>query len=424
MKRTLPHDSRRIIHEFLTLPQVDRILPGIATAPYACICAPRMTVGTAASPFGDRFAVIGDAVGSRLNKDGLYSAQVTASGLAHAVLHEGIDRQALAREYGKTVRWLVDDNRSGRIVFAVSRAAFAVPVISRIMYQAFATEYKVRDERSRPLSGLLWKIASGTADYREVLREMLSWGVLRSILAGAVITLRNVAVELFLGMKWGEYGRYPAVVPKEKRQALKEKLASSLEMELDPSPDFEKMYEIKIRGSEIEIMEQLAKYGQPGARFVKLRFFRMRQIHGTPNEVGSVIRYRVPFLRLGAELKLTKKVRLETLLYQADERLVDHGKTHLQHGADQGRKSQALHLRGVRLQEREESRGPDDVEGRQIPIPRVRARRGVEPCSVHNEGRCRAGAPSRAESRPCAAKCPRLRFYSKTRDAVTRSRCT
>jgi hypothetical protein len=52
----------------------------------------------------------------------------------------------------------------------------------------------------------------------------------------------------------------------------------------------------------------------------------MRQIYGTPNEVGSVIRYRVPLLKLAAELKLTRKVRSETLLYQADDRLVDHGK--------------------------------------------------------------------------------------------------
>ncbi len=322
----LPQDSRRIIHEFLTLPQVERILPGVAAAPYACICAPRMTVGTAASPFGDRFAVIGDAVGSRLNKDGLYSAHVTASRLAHTVLHEGIDRQALARGYGKTVRWLVDDNRFGRIVFAMSRAAFAIPVMSRIMYQAFAIEYKVRDERSRPLSGMLWKIASGTADYEEVLREMFSWRVLRSIVVGAAVTLRNVAVESILGMKWGKFGRYPAVVAMEKREALKETLASSLEMELDPSPDFERMYSIKIRGSEAEIMQELAMYGQPDARFVKVRFVDMRQIHGTPNEVGSVIRYRVPLLKLAAELKLTRKVRSETLFYQADPRLVDHGK--------------------------------------------------------------------------------------------------
>src|SRR5208282_4301359 len=135
---------------------------------------------------------------------------------------------------------------------------------------------------------MLWKIASGTADYGEVLREMFSWRVLRSILVGAAVTLRNVAVESLLGMKWGKFGRYPAVVAMEKREALKETLASSLEMELDPSPDFERMYSIKIRGSEAEIMEQLAKYGQPDSRFVKLRFVHMRQIHGTPNEVGSV----------------------------------------------------------------------------------------------------------------------------------------
>jgi hypothetical protein len=63
-------------------------------------------------------------------------------------------------------------------------------------------------------------------------------------------------------------------------------------MELGKSPDFERMYAIKIRGSEEEIMEELAKFGQPNARFLKLRFVDMRQIQGTPNQVGSVIRYR------------------------------------------------------------------------------------------------------------------------------------
>jgi hypothetical protein len=86
------------------------------------------------------------------------------------------------------------------------------------------------------------------------------------------------------------------------------------------------MYWIKIRGSEGEIMEELAKFAQPNARFLKLRIVHMRQIQGTPNQVGSVIRYRVPFVPLRAELRLTNRVRFETLLYQADERLVDHGK--------------------------------------------------------------------------------------------------
>jgi len=320
----LPRDTQQIVRDFLTLPQIDRILPGIAAAPLACACAPRTTVTTAKSPFGDRFAIIGDAVGSRLNKDGLYSAHATASRLAETVLHEGVDKQALAKGYGKTVKWLVADNRFGRIVFAASRVAFTMPVMSRIMYQAFATEYKVRDERSRPLSVVLWKIASGTADYREVLREMCGYNVLRSILSGVVVTLRNVAFELLFGLKGGEYGRYPTVVLKEKREVLKEQLASGLGMELGKSPDFERMYAIKIRGSEEEIMEEMAKFGQPHAKFVSPRFLNIRQIQGVPNQVGSVIRYRIPFVRLGAELRLTKRVGFETLLYQVDERLVDH----------------------------------------------------------------------------------------------------
>lgn len=38
------------------------------------------------------------------------------------------------------------------------------------------------------------------------------------------------------------------------------------------------------------------------------------------------IRYRIPLVGLDAELRLTKRVGFETLLYQLEERLADHGK--------------------------------------------------------------------------------------------------
>lgn len=322
----LPREGRRIARDFLTLPQIDRIFPGIAEAPVTCACVPRMTVTTARSPFADRYTFIGDAVGSRLNKDGLYSAYTTATQLAETVLVNGVDRQALVRGYGKTVNWLAADNRSGRMVFGLSRVAFTRPLVSRIVYQAFATECKVREQRSRPLSKVLWKIASGTADYREVLHDMCGYGVLRSILLGAAVTLRNLAFEGLFGLKWGEYGRYPTVVLREKREVLKAQLASSLGQELGGSSDFERMYTIKIRGSEQEIMEELAEFGRPAARFVNLRFVNVRQIRGVPNQVGSVIRYRMPLFGLSSEMQLTKRIGFETLLYQVDERLVDSGK--------------------------------------------------------------------------------------------------
>jgi flavin-dependent dehydrogenase len=148
---SLPEDSQQLVHDFLTLPQIERILPGLAAAPIACACAPRMTVTTARSPFGDRFAIIGDAVGSRLNKDGLFSAHVTASRLAQTVLHDGIDKQALAKGYGKAIEWLAADNRFGRMVFGASRVAFTQPVLSRITYQAYATRPLFGSDR-RPSS--------------------------------------------------------------------------------------------------------------------------------------------------------------------------------------------------------------------------------------------------------------------------------
>ena len=316
-------DRQRVMQEFLELPQIRRILPGIATTPVACACAPRMTVTTAKSPYGDRFAVIGDAVGARLNKDGLFSAHLTALRLAETILHEGVDRRALAYGYGQAVRWLAADNRYGRIVFSLSRVAFNRPLLGRITYQAFANEYKVRDEASRPLTAVLWKIASGTADYREVLGEMLSLRVLGSVLVGAVITLRNVALELLFGLEWGDYGRYPTVVLKEKREGVKDQLAASLGEQLPAAPDYERMYVIKIRGSAEETMDELAHFGLPGSRFLNLRFVEVRQIRGVPNEAGSVICYRLGGVR--AELQLAQRIGNETLLYRLDERFADGG---------------------------------------------------------------------------------------------------
>jgi hypothetical protein len=97
-------------------------------------------------------------------------------------------------------------------------------------------------------------------------------------------------------------------------------------MELGAAPGFERMYVIKIRGTGQEIMDELARFGDPDARFLDLRFVEVRRIHGESNEVGSVIRYWVPLAGFGAELSLIKRVGLETLLYQLDGRLADHGK--------------------------------------------------------------------------------------------------
>jgi hypothetical protein len=173
---------------------------------------------------------------------------------------------------------------------------------------------------------VLWKIASGTADYRSVLLEMCSGTVLRSLLVGAAVTIRNVLVERLSGLKWGTYGRYPTVVLKERRQALKQRLVSSLGMKIGDSPEFERMYVIKIRGSREQIMNELAQFGDPNVKFLRLRFMTVRRIRGEPNQVGTVIQYRLwPGVAV-AELRLAQAIGCETLLYEFDERLANNGR--------------------------------------------------------------------------------------------------
>jgi len=221
-RAALPKEALKTIKKIVRLPQLERILPDISNYPVACVCSPRMTVSVAKNPYAEKLALIGDAVGSRLYKDGLYSAYLTASQLAHILMEKGINKKILTKEYGKTVRWLSNDNRFGKIVFRLIRLTFSTPFLSRILYQTFATELKIKDKNKRPLGQVLWKIASGHADYREILGDMFNVRALFSVLVGGLlVTVRNIFTEFLFGLKWGEYGRYPTVVLKEKRDYIK-----------------------------------------------------------------------------------------------------------------------------------------------------------------------------------------------------------
>ena len=323
----LPDDTMRIIREVLALPHIRGIIPNLDPVPLACSCAPRMAVRPARHPYADRLAMTGDAAGSRLNKDGLYSAYRTAKQLADAVLHYGVDEHNLEASYGPVIKWLARDNRYGELAFGVSRLTFCTPVVSRIIYQAFATELKVRDKDRRPLGAVLWKMASGTSDYREVLKGLFSPSVLRSFLIGGVlVTLRNTLTEMLFGVKWGEYGRYPTVIMKEKRGDVKRAIEDGLGIKMDESPDFERMYEIKIRALPGRVFDELGKFGDERRNYLKLRSLEIKRLSGLPNEMGSLIEYRLKYINMTLRMRLANLVPDRVLLYAVDEKLADRGK--------------------------------------------------------------------------------------------------
>ncbi|MFZ7112461.1 MAG: NAD(P)/FAD-dependent oxidoreductase [Desulfatiglandales bacterium] len=322
-----PEETFKVIRQIVGLPQLERILPDIASCPVACARSPMMTVGVARNPYGDGLCLIGDVVGSRLHKDGLYAPYLTGSRLAHIVLHHGSDKKTLSKLFGKEVKWLSWDNRFGRLVIRVMQLGFSNPLMSRILYQTFATELKIRDKSKRPLGDVLWKIACGDSDYREILMDMFNCRILRSFMIGGVlVTVRNILTELFFGLRWGEYGRYPTVIPKEKRKNLKTSIFFSLGTALDASPEFERMYAIKIKASKRAIFEELGKFGDERRRYLNLRFVEIVRTSGLPNQLDSTIRYKASVLPIALDMHLKRVVPEEVLFYEVSEKFADRGK--------------------------------------------------------------------------------------------------
>ncbi len=325
---SFPKDTGKLVDTFLSLPHIRAILPRMTlqNTPVVCTCTPFMAVKPAKEPFADRVAVIGDAFGARLYRDGLYSAFVTAQSLAETLIHKGTDRKSLSEGYGPAVAWLEKDNRYGRRVFGTIRLALRYPLLSRIFYQSFATEMKFKESQRWPLGNVLRKTGTGSTDYAEVFRELFSVPVFRSVLTGAYKTFRNILTETAFGISWEGYGRYPTVIMKEKRDYFKKSIAAPLGIKLDAAPEMERMYAIKIRASSQTIFEELCKFGDADGKFLKIRFVDVRRVSGSPGQEGAVIQYRLRLFPVSMKLRVVSGIPGRTLLYDVEELFAQRGK--------------------------------------------------------------------------------------------------
>ena len=316
--RAGPSEYLQIARDYMALPHIARLLPRGAELGSVCACAPNMVVGAARHPFGDRVALVGDMAVSRLYKDGLYSAYVTSSALAECILTEGIDRASLERHYHPAVTGFAVDNRSGRKVFLLSRIVFSHPVLSRIVYQALATERKTKPARKRRLTGVLWDIASGDSTYRAILGSMLHPASIASIATGGLlVTARNYGTERMFGLRWGEFGRHPTAVAVEQVDAKRREILAVMGVpEPERRPQVEKMYSIRIRADAAAIERQLGKFGDSDRQYFTPRFIEVRRTAGEPNHVGSTIHYGVTPSWLSFSVVLERVVQGRYLLYR------------------------------------------------------------------------------------------------------------
>lgn len=321
-------DMRRIAHEFLSLDQVQTILPHLAERSMEP-ARPKLTrkpVRPARMPYGDRIAWIGDALGPPHGRDGLEAALIAANALAETLVEKGLDRPSLSKGYGRAVRWLASEHAYGRLLYGLLRPALRNPLSARVLYQAFATEMKCNTMDRWPLGRLLWGLASGTVHGREACFAGLRPPVLRSLLTGVRKSARNFLTERFFGIRWRSRGRYPTVILKEKRDDFKKAIETSMGIRLDPSPDMERMYAVKIRATAHAVFSALGTFGDVDGKMLRLRFVEVRRISGAPNQVGSRVRYRLRHLPATMDLRLVRAIPDQALLYDVQEVFANRGR--------------------------------------------------------------------------------------------------
>jgi len=316
-----------VIRDFLGLPQIRRVLPAKMDMCVRCICNPWLVVGTAAMPCGNRTAAVGDMATSRQYKDGIVAAHNMAASIADTVVNRGVDSESLAAGYGRTVAAIQRDNRFAVVIFALYRWFFVNPFLSRVIYQAFTTEKKLKTEGQRKFKNIFWAISSGDQSYEDIAWSMIRPATLWLILRGGVyITLRNLLAELFFGIRWRGIPRVTTAVSRDDLQYRRGKLLPAHTWSRSGKlPEFECIYSIRLQASPATVLSLLAQFGENSRPYLNPRWVAIRRQRGTPLQPGCVIQYRVFGGLISFTIEQQPASREGLVVYRVDGGFADGG---------------------------------------------------------------------------------------------------
>ncbi|MBF0614071.1 MAG: hypothetical protein G8237_09815 [Magnetococcales bacterium] len=138
----------------------------------ACQCGPRLNMGAALNPYGDRVVLVGDVAISRLYKDGIGAAYMTAKAGVVTALFYGVSANDFRRRYAPVVRGIARDNRVGTLIFLITLLYQKWLFLRRGMVRMVRSEAAMRGER-RDMSRVLWDTFTGSATYVEIFLRTL-----------------------------------------------------------------------------------------------------------------------------------------------------------------------------------------------------------------------------------------------------------
>lgn len=166
--------DKEFVQSFMNTPEVKQCFPPDwkLTEGFPCQCFPKINIKSALKPYADRVVLVGDCATTKLYKNGIGAAYSTAKAAATTAIFHGISSGDFEKHYRPACRSIHNDNRIGKIIFAVSRQVQKKRFIKRGILRMAAKE-QFKDGRRRRMSTVLWDTFTGSAPYKEVFFRTL-----------------------------------------------------------------------------------------------------------------------------------------------------------------------------------------------------------------------------------------------------------
>jgi flavin-dependent dehydrogenase len=160
------------------------------SSPGMCGCTPRVAISTASDYYADRLVVVGDAAVTRLYKDGIGAAFITAEAAARTAIQRGVAGRDFTAGYRPICQHIAADNRYGRWLFRLWSIRQQSPFLINIWRRAILAEASL-PPAAQVHSRALWGMFTGSESYRRLFWLSFSRAALLSLWQGARLAWKN-----------------------------------------------------------------------------------------------------------------------------------------------------------------------------------------------------------------------------------------
>ena len=182
--------GKDLVQSFLASPQVIDCFPkdyDLSKVP-CCQCYPKINTHTARYMYGERFVAIGDSATSKLYKNGIGAAYITAKAAATTVIFNGVSANDFEKYYLPACRSLHFDNSIGKIVFLVTKLIKTNSLLKHGVVKTVIKEQKKSGDK-RGMSTVLWDTFTGSAPYKEIFLRSIKPSFLISLFWNTITSL-------------------------------------------------------------------------------------------------------------------------------------------------------------------------------------------------------------------------------------------